>query len=99
MKMHAAVVRSFDHPPRYETYDVSQTGGPHEALAEMVAVGLHPRGQGAISTEAYLAELPRLVEEIQAGRIAVRVRPIALADVESAWHQADTAGERTVLIP
>jgi NADPH:quinone reductase-like Zn-dependent oxidoreductase len=40
--MHAAVVRSFDHPPHYETFDVPQPG-PDETLVDVLAVGLHPR--------------------------------------------------------
>ena len=31
MTMHAAVVRSFDHPPRYEIYDTPEPAGPDEA--------------------------------------------------------------------
>ncbi len=41
--MHAAVVRSFDHPPHYETYDTPRAAGPDEALVDVLAVGLHPR--------------------------------------------------------
>jgi NADPH:quinone reductase-like Zn-dependent oxidoreductase len=43
MTMHAAVVRSFDHPPRYESYDTPEPSGPNQALVEVLAVGLHPR--------------------------------------------------------
>ena len=43
-------------------------------------------GQGAVSTETYLAELPRLVGEIESGAIAVNVRQVSLSDVESAWR-------------
>lgn len=56
-------------------------------------------GQGAVSAQAYLAELPSLIEEIDAGTIAVNVRPVALADVEGAWGDHDTPGERTVVLP
>jgi hypothetical protein len=43
MEMNAAVVRSFDHPPRYERFEVPQADGEHEAPADVLAVGLHPR--------------------------------------------------------
>jgi NADPH:quinone reductase-like Zn-dependent oxidoreductase len=56
-------------------------------------------GQGAVSPQAYLAELPSLVDEIDSGAIAVNVRTIPLADVESAWTAGDAAGQRTVLVP
>src|SRR3984957_7517424 len=56
-------------------------------------------GQGSVSPKAYLAELPSLVEEIDAGTIAVNARPVPLADVEAAWTAAELPGQRTVLIP
>jgi D-arabinose 1-dehydrogenase-like Zn-dependent alcohol dehydrogenase len=45
MSMHAAVVRSFDHPPRYETYDTPEPAGPDETLVDVLAVGLHVTGR------------------------------------------------------
>jgi NADPH:quinone reductase-like Zn-dependent oxidoreductase len=56
-------------------------------------------GQGAVSAQAYLAELPSLVTEIDAGTIEVNVREVPLADVGAAWRQPDARGERTVLVP
>jgi NADPH:quinone reductase-like Zn-dependent oxidoreductase len=60
---------------------------------------LQGNGQGAVSTEVYLAELPSLVEEIDAGTIAVKANSRPLADVEKIWAQPDAPGERTVLVP
>jgi NADPH:quinone reductase-like Zn-dependent oxidoreductase len=60
---------------------------------------LQGNGQGAVSTEAYLAELPSLVDEIDAGTIAVHPNPVPLADVEEAWSRSDAPGTRTVLVP
>jgi NADPH:quinone reductase-like Zn-dependent oxidoreductase len=56
-------------------------------------------GQGSVSPRAYLAELPSLVAEIDAGTIAVSARPVPLADVEAAWTAPERPGERTVLVP
>jgi len=56
-------------------------------------------GQGAVSPAAYLAELPPLVDQIDAGAIGVRPNPVPLADVEAAWTRPDPAGQRTVLVP
>jgi hypothetical protein len=56
-------------------------------------------GQGAVSAEVYLAELPSLVDEIDAGTISVRTNSRPLADVERVWLQADVPGERCVLVP
>ncbi len=60
---------------------------------------LQGNGQGAVSTKAYLAELPSLVDEIDAGTIAVKTNSQPLADVEKIWPQPDVPGERTVLAP
>ncbi|HEX4010032.1 MAG TPA: zinc-binding alcohol dehydrogenase family protein [Solirubrobacteraceae bacterium] len=56
-------------------------------------------GQGAVSPAGYLAELPSLVAEIDAGTITVSPRAAALADVERVWGAPDVPGRRTVLVP
>jgi NADPH:quinone reductase-like Zn-dependent oxidoreductase len=53
MSMHAAVVRSFDHPPRYETFDTPEASGPDEALVDVLAVGLHPRVRSGAAGRHY----------------------------------------------
>jgi NADPH:quinone reductase-like Zn-dependent oxidoreductase len=60
---------------------------------------LQGNGQGAVSTQVYLAELPSLVEEIGAGTIEINARPVRLADVEATWSAPEVPGLRTVLIP
>jgi NADPH:quinone reductase-like Zn-dependent oxidoreductase len=60
---------------------------------------LQGNGQGAVSVEAYLGELPSLVDEIDAGTIAVNTNGLPLADVERIWLRAEVPGERTVLVP
>jgi hypothetical protein len=60
---------------------------------------LQGNGQGAVSTAAYVAELPSLVDEIDHGRIKVNAREVALADVEAAWTAPEVPGVRTVLVP
>jgi NADPH:quinone reductase-like Zn-dependent oxidoreductase len=60
---------------------------------------LQGNGQGAVSTRAYLAELPSLIDEINGGGIAVTARPAPLADVETVWTAPETPGVRTVLVP
>jgi NADPH:quinone reductase-like Zn-dependent oxidoreductase len=56
-------------------------------------------GQGAVSTAAYLAELPSLIEEIGAGTLQINARPVPLSEVEAVWNLPDPPGERVVLIP
>jgi hypothetical protein len=60
---------------------------------------LQGSGQGAVSTRAYLAELPTLIEEINAGTLRVKANTMPLADVERIWTRLDRPGERTVLVP
>ncbi len=60
---------------------------------------LQGNGQGAVSTQAYLAELPSLLREIGAGTFDIHVRPLPLADVEAAWSAPEDVGLRTVFIP
>src|SRR3984885_7869797 len=62
MSMHAPVVRSFAHPPRYEAYDAPQPSGPDETLADVLAVGLHPRVRSGAAGRHYTstATLPMI---------------------------------------
>jgi hypothetical protein len=60
---------------------------------------LQGTGQGAVSLDVYRAELPSLVEEIDAGTIDVNPSSVPLADVEAIWNTPEAAGVRTVLIP
>jgi NADPH:quinone reductase-like Zn-dependent oxidoreductase len=60
---------------------------------------LQGNGQGAVSTRAYLAELPSLIEEIDNGGLAVTARQAPLAEVETVWSAAEVPGERTVFVP
>jgi NADPH:quinone reductase-like Zn-dependent oxidoreductase len=58
--MHAAVVRSFDHPPRYETVDPPEAGGEDEVVVDVLAAGLHPRVRSSANGSHYTSgdELP-----------------------------------------
>ena len=69
------------------------------AILRSANLRIQGNGQGAISPGGYLAELPSLIDEIDAGTIKVEVREVPLADVESAWNAPVAPGVRTVLIP
>jgi len=60
---------------------------------------LQGSGQGSLSPQGYVAELPSLVSEIGAGGIIVNPRPWPLAEVERAWLAHEAPGERIVLVP
>jgi NADPH:quinone reductase-like Zn-dependent oxidoreductase len=51
--MHAAVVRSFDAPPRYETFQTPEPSGEHEIAVDVLAAGLHPRVRSGASGSHY----------------------------------------------
>jgi NADPH:quinone reductase-like Zn-dependent oxidoreductase len=91
---------------RSRALDWIQIGAIAGATIELPSVALRSanlrlqgNGQGAVSTKAYLAELPSLVDEIDAGTIAVHANAVPLSEVESAWRRPETPGTRTVLVP
>ncbi|MER5437751.1 zinc-binding alcohol dehydrogenase family protein [Streptomyces sp. NPDC002790] len=54
--MHAAVVRSFDAPPRFEEFPTPCPQGEHEILVDVVAAGLHPRVRSAADGSHYTSD-------------------------------------------
>jgi NADPH:quinone reductase-like Zn-dependent oxidoreductase len=58
--MHAAVVHSFDNPPRYESVETPQASGEHELVVDVLAAGLHPRVRSSADGSHYTSndELP-----------------------------------------
>jgi NADPH:quinone reductase-like Zn-dependent oxidoreductase len=56
-------------------------------------------GQGAVSARVYLAELPSLIDEINAGTFSITPRAVPLTEVEVAWRSTDAPGERSVIVP
>ena len=53
--MHAAVVRSFDHPPRYEEVAAPQPA-EGQILVDVLAVGLHPRVRSGANGSHYTSD-------------------------------------------
>jgi len=54
--MKAAVVRSFDSPPKYEDFDLPPPSGPDEIVVSVLAAGLHPRVRSGASGSHYADE-------------------------------------------
>jgi NADPH:quinone reductase-like Zn-dependent oxidoreductase len=54
--MKAAVVTSFDQPPRYEDFPDPVAAGEHEVVVEVIAAGLHPRVRSGASGTHYTSE-------------------------------------------
>jgi NADPH:quinone reductase-like Zn-dependent oxidoreductase len=53
--MRAAVVRSFDHPPRYEEFATPQPAGG-DVLVDVLAAGLHPRVRSGANGTHYTSD-------------------------------------------
>jgi NADPH:quinone reductase-like Zn-dependent oxidoreductase len=56
-------------------------------------------GQGALSADEFLAEIPALIGELAAGTVTVGALQIPLADVEKAWGVAYGPEKRIVFTP
>jgi NADPH:quinone reductase-like Zn-dependent oxidoreductase len=102
----AIVALLTERPDRSRAMNWIQIGAIAGPTIELPSVALRSanlrlqgNGQGAVSTKVYLAELPSLVEEIDAGTIAVKANSVPLADVEEMWSRPEVPGERTVLVP
>ena len=93
--MKAAVVTSFDHPPRYEDFPEPVVTGEHEVVVEVLAAGLHPRVRSGAGGTHYTSEgvLP-----LVPGVDAVGRRPDGSLDYFVADdHVAGTMAERAVM--
>jgi NADPH:quinone reductase-like Zn-dependent oxidoreductase len=101
--MQALLRQRSDRSRALNWIQIGAIAGPTIELPSVVLrsanLRLQGNGQGAVSPAAYLAELPSLVDAIEAGTIAVHPNTVPLADVERVWTRADLPGERTVLLP
>lgn len=70
--MKAAVVRSFDRPPRYEDFDLAPLSGADDVVVQVLAAGLHPRVRSGASGSHYADEhvLPMIPGIDAVGRLA-----------------------------
>lgn len=80
--MLAAVVRSFDHPPRYETFATPLAASDHTVIADVLAAGLHPRVRSGAAGTHYTTsgDLPLIpgvdgVARLPDGRLVYFVAP------------------------
>jgi NADPH:quinone reductase-like Zn-dependent oxidoreductase len=95
--MHAADVRSFDHPPRYEELDVPPAEGEHALALDVVAAALHPRVRSMADGSHYesTGELPLIPGIDGVGRDAEgRLRYFVLPDT-----RFGSLAERVVVDP
>src|SRR5438132_3024006 len=104
MDVHAAVVRSFDDPPRYEPFDLPAPSGDDQALVDVLAVGLHPRVRAGASGRHYTSTgtLPMVpgidgVGRHEDGRLVYFVADDALVGTMATRTVIDT--RRSVALP
>ncbi len=103
---HAMVALLTARRDRSKGLDWIQIGSVAGATLELPSAALRSTnlrvlgsGQGSVPTRAIVAELPRLADEILAGRIPVAALRVPLAQVEAAWNAPVPAGKRVVLVP
>jgi NADPH:quinone reductase-like Zn-dependent oxidoreductase len=100
--MHAAVVRSFDHPPRYEQWEAPEPSSPNEVLVDVLAAGLHPRVRSGASGKHYTSSgtLPLVPGVDGVGRLPDGQRVYFLAlDSEHGTMTERTVVDRARCIP
>ncbi|QMU76661.1 zinc-binding alcohol dehydrogenase family protein [Streptacidiphilus sp. PB12-B1b] len=90
--MHAAVVRSFDHPPRYEEFATPQPKGD-QVLVDVLAAGLHPRVRSGANGTHYTSDgtLPMIPGVDAVGRLANGRRVYFVADDDAPGTMAEQA--------
>jgi NADPH:quinone reductase-like Zn-dependent oxidoreductase len=101
--MTAILTARSDRARALDWIQIGAVAGPAIELPSAVLrsanIRLQGSGQGSVSPALYLAELPSLVNEINAGTIAVNVTTVPLAEVTQAWTRPQGTGQRTVLAP
>jgi NADPH:quinone reductase-like Zn-dependent oxidoreductase len=82
---------------------IGSVAGPTMALPSVALRSTNLRvmgtGQGSVSVQAIVGELPRLADELSAGRIPVVALRVPLSQVEQTWNAPMRAGQRVVLMP
>lgn len=100
--MRAIAANRADRARALSWIEIGSVAGPDAAIpsAALRALTLQivGSGQGSVPSAAMLAELPALADEIASGALHLDVRAVPLADVASAWRDAESA-ERIVLTP
>ena len=92
VKVHAAVVTSFDEPPHYQEFDVP-TPGEGQELVDVLAVGLHPRVRSGAAGTHYTStgQLPLIPGVDGVGRMADGTRVYFVAGDELPGPMAEKA--------
>ena len=92
-QMNAAVVTSFAEPPRYQRFEVSEPSVAGEVLADVLAVGLHPRVRSGAAGKHYTSSgtLPMIPGVDGVGRLSDGKLVYFAADDDVLGTMADKA--------
>jgi NADPH:quinone reductase-like Zn-dependent oxidoreductase len=92
-KMNAAVVTSFAEPPHYQRFEVPEPSVAGEVLADVLAVGLHPRVRSGAAGKHYTSSgtLPMIPGVDGVGRLSDGKLVYFAADDDELGTMADKA--------
>jgi NADPH:quinone reductase-like Zn-dependent oxidoreductase len=99
--MMALLLARSDRSRELDWIQIGSVAGPTIELPSVILRSANFRiqgnGQGAVSTSAYVAELPALVAEIESGAFQITTRAVPATDVASIWNRPAEPATRTVL--
>jgi hypothetical protein len=93
--MHAAVV----HPARHGNGSDGRADSHRPAAQHSANFRVLGSGQGSVTTESILAELPELARQIINRAFRIDSVVVPLAHVEQAWNTPAEPGQRVVIVP
>jgi NADPH:quinone reductase-like Zn-dependent oxidoreductase len=90
-------------PSRTRLVAIGEMAGPTIALSAAAlrssGLELYGSGGGSVPHEAIFEAFPQVWALASGGKLRIKIEPIPLADVESAWQRRDLDGRRLVLVP
>ncbi len=90
-------------PSGIRLVEIGEMAGPTISLpaAALRSSGLelYGSGGGSIPHTAIFDTFPKVWALAAGGKLRIDTEPVALSDVESAWHRDDLVGRRVVIIP
>jgi len=90
-------------PSGIRLVEIGEMAGPTISLSAAAlrssGLELYGSGGGSIPHTAIFDTFPQVWALAAGGKLRIDTEPVALSDVESAWHRHDLVGRRVVIIP
>jgi len=90
-------------PSGIRLVEIGEMAGPTISLSAAAlrssGLELYGSGGGSIPHTAIFDTFPQVWALAAGGKLRIDTEPVALSDVESAWHRHDLIGRRVVIIP